>query len=284
MLKKLISSLVLLGAFGSSTIAQFDSLILSYRTNVAVLMVDYTTYSFEGGNLNYYDCVNCDPNHILFDVFYQSPGDFGRISFDLNPSGENVFDGTIVWNGTGLLLYPTEISQAPPFTDIGAAINKPTDLIYFDVQGETTNDTLYTNPSDLVWDAVQDLGIVQAFDDAGYKSAIFLYTPGVGAFNPTVAKWVVFLYHQGVATSVETPNKKSFEVFPNPAQQSITIRHELESGAQLSIMNISGQEVHSQMLIERTSAIDISHIPAGPYFIQLLDEREAISTSFIKEE
>lgn len=269
---------------GIAAYGQFDSLILPYRTNMAVLMVNYSTYAFEGGNLAYYDCEQCDYQQIPFQVEYVSPADFGITVFRLIPSNELVFSGTIIWSGTGEILYPTDFSLATPFSDNGAAISKPSDMVYYDVQGDTTTDTLYTNPSDLVWDAIKDLEVVQAFDDAGFKSAIFLYAPGVGVFNPAVVKWVVFLYHQGIATSVEIPKKKSFEVFPNPAQQSITIRHELNTGAQLSIISISGQIVHSQTLISPTSVVDVSSIPVGPYFIQVQNEKEAITTSFIKTE
>ncbi len=83
--------------------------------NLAVLVVDYDTYVFEGGNLNYYKKCTCASDSLPFIPHYDPPGDFGGISFTINESGDTIFDATIIWMGTGQIYYPNSFSLQWPF-------------------------------------------------------------------------------------------------------------------------------------------------------------------------
>jgi hypothetical protein len=78
----------------------------------------------------------------------------------------------------------------------------------------------------------------------------------------------------------ELSDKISITLYPNPAQNFISIDTEFKSN-KISIANTQGQEV--LMLKGQPTKIDVSSLHRGQYFIRLEDEDgKAISTSFTK--
>jgi hypothetical protein len=83
-------------------------------------------------------------------------------------------------------------------------------------------------------------------------------------------------------SSVEFQHELNFSVFPNPSNDFITIQFqpsegfELSEGYRVQIFNVLGIEVMSVRtgLDLSTQKIDVSHLPAGVYFIRIGDKVE----------
>ncbi len=96
--------------------------------------------------------------------------------------------------------------------------------------------------------------------------------------------WVVKLSPEsvGVASPVAF-DSKSLEIFPNPAQQAITIRIPETTAFQVSILDIQGREVLRQGVGEN-GALDISMLCKGIYLALVRGESgEMYSGKFVKE-
>jgi hypothetical protein len=79
---------------------------------VLMLQVDYTTHTFEGGKE-----FNFPEQTGTFTITneYVSPGDFGSIKLFYSELNETLFYGTIIWMGSGKILYPEKWSSADDF-------------------------------------------------------------------------------------------------------------------------------------------------------------------------
>ncbi|MEM9050624.1 MAG: T9SS type A sorting domain-containing protein [Bacteroidota bacterium] len=61
----------------------------------------------------------------------------------------------------------------------------------------------------------------------------------------------------------------AFQVFPNPTTSSATLRGEL-AGSQLSVFDLTGKLLEKTQLITDIHEIDLSDLPKGLYFIELI--------------
>lgn len=274
-----------------SSYCQDDSIIKSGYVNIATLIVDYDTYNFEGGNISYYSCADCAVDSIPFTIDYKSPGDFGGITFELSSTQDTIFDATIIHMGEGQIYYPTEFSMQVPFTNGNSAINKPNDLRYIHWDGSamdssSTNDLYYMERADLAWDKTDQLAITNLFAEKGFKSAVYLYAPTVGLFDPAKAKWIIFLYHNDQINAINTNRNKGnqFLVTPNPTNGKIRI--DLNSAnldkTNYSIFNLSGQLVTKGEFWGSTHQLDLSTLKSGLYLLYLSDiNNETLATKKI---
>jgi len=161
--------------------------------NLAVLVSDYSTYEFEEGTLNYYPpCASCDQKGLPFDLIYNPPGDFGDIAFKYSENGDTLFYGTIVWMGHGAISYPTDFYDKSEFEWMSSRPNAPASIEYFDVFGSDRE--TFKAKADSAWQRVRSLDIVAEFAKTEYRVGIYMYPPSVGVFDPSVAKWVIFVY------------------------------------------------------------------------------------------
>jgi len=123
-------------------------------------------------------------------VFYQSPGDFGGVAAVSAVSGLTVFAGSIVWSGTGEAAYPKDWSS----TDLGTecyAEEPPIPVRGFDLSenGKLANAAQIAEP-------VLRSALIPAFKAKGghaETALVLLYPRTVGAFDPTVAEYVVLV-------------------------------------------------------------------------------------------
>lgn len=263
-----------------SSYSQNDSIIKSGYVNMATLIVDYDTYNFEGGNISYYSCADCAADSIPFTIDYRAPGDFGGITFKLSTCKYAIFDATIIWMGKGQIYYPNQFSFQAPFINGNSAIIKPNDLRYIHKDGSamdssSTNDLYYMDRADLAWNRIDQLEITNQFAYKDFKSAIYLYPPREGWFDPAVAKWVIFLYYSDVINAINTNKKEKIQlhVTPNPANEELRI--DLNSANQnktnYSIFNPSGQLVMKGEFWGITHKLDVSTLKSGLYLLHLSD-------------
>ena len=168
--------------------------VLADSMNLAVLVLDYLTYTFEGGNLAYYEpCDGCDSDSLPFTVDFKPTWDFASILFTYKATGDTLFWAEIIWHGGGQILYPVAFTPADSFCTLSDSIAEPADPERFQFYPTLPPEELITK-TDSTWAAVSTLDIVHAFAEGDFKVAYYFYPPAVGAFNPAVAKWIVFLY------------------------------------------------------------------------------------------
>jgi hypothetical protein len=73
-------------------------------------------------------------------------------------------------------------------------------------------------------------------------------------------------------------------VYPNPASDFITVDASLiQTKCQLSILNLSGQELIARQITEPKTQIDISSLPSGVYFVRLTSDKTVSTGKFIKQ-
>lgn len=69
-------------------------------------------------------------------------------------------------------------------------------------------------------------------------------------------------------TSVPSINSNVIKIFPNPANEKLFIESNLEKNSNYIITNLLGQEMDKGFL---KSEIDISNLPNGVYFIEIVN-------------
>lgn len=165
--------------------------------NLAVLIADYLTYDFVGGVLDHFPrCDACDADSLPFVVEYVPPGDFGSVAVTYTHTGDTLFYGTIVWAGTGGLVRPDSLLPADEFRRYGGAPAPPvTRRYYHEISFLQPDD--FVAKADSAWEAVAPLDIVWDFAEKSYRVGILLYTPSLGVFNPSQARWIILLYRSG---------------------------------------------------------------------------------------
>jgi hypothetical protein len=259
---------------------QNDAIIKKGYVNIATLIVDYDTYNFEGGDISYYSCSDCPIDSIPFTIDYDSPGDFGGVTFKLSELQDTVFSATIIWMGTGQIYYPNEFSMQGSFLDTNKVTNKPNDLRYIDTDGNAITDAYLLNKADSAWNAIDSLKITELFAENRFKSAIYLYPPSVGAFDPNVAKWIIFLYQYDQSNAINSNgfNNTHIQIFSNPVNGVEKINLNLKI-TNYRIFNSSGQLVDKGEFLSNVHQIDVTILNSGLYFLHLSDENnEIIST------
>lgn len=276
--------------FCFAAIGQNDTIIKKGFVNFATLILDFETYEFEGGNMAYYECADCDNQSIPFLIDYQSPGDFGGITFHLEPTMDVLFDATIIWAGTGQIDYPTVFDFMPPFNYNETPISEPVDILYLDADGEELDDEYLLMKVQSVWDAVDSLQITNLFAEKDYKAVIYFYPPTVGAVNPKVAKWIVFLYYSDMTSSINSYEGEmhEIEVFPNPVRDILHVKliePKSDVVIQYRILDASGAVVNKGRLDSEAQQIDISEVTAGLYYIEFRDRAGTLvgSEKFVRE-
>ena len=91
------------------------------------------------------------------------------------------------------------------------------------------------------------------------------------------------LYYQSKPTGTKMkPTGSSLKVFPNPAQDQITIEHSSQKG-QLSICNLGGLELINQPVSDSKTKVDIGTLPSGLYFLTLVQDGNCAVRKFVKQ-
>ena len=162
--------------------------------NIAILIVDFESYTFEGGCLQFYPLCKSTDNKVLpFNVTLISPGDFGSILFSHKETNDTIFYATIIWAGRGKVIFPKKIISSNFFQYIKKSINKPSSIEYFD-KLHILDEITFKSKADSAWNSIANLDIVQKFAAGNYRIGLFLYPPTVGVFDTKSAKWIIFLY------------------------------------------------------------------------------------------
>ncbi len=259
-----------------NVIAQFDTIIHQNKLNIAVLKLNYTDFSIQGGKMLYYDCLGCTKDSIPFNVDYQEPMDFGSICLRLNPSLDTVFSGSMIWMGTGVIDFPTNFNASMPFMSGNSVIQAPNNIQLLNQQGQQFNNATIINQC---WNTVSTLEITESFSNFNYHAAIYLYTPKVGLTDYNYAKWIVFLYYQDAVAQIDDINFNDYQVFPNPFNDKIYVSNNLND-FEFNIFSSLGEKLKTGKI--RNGEINISQLTSGVYYIDFIKDDKKITRKIIK--
>jgi hypothetical protein len=257
--------------------AQNDTIIKEGYVNFATLIFDFESYEFEGGNMAYYDCTGCTGDSIPYIVDFMSPGDFGGITFDLNPGQEVFFDATIVWAGMGQIQYPNTFNTEYPFTYSNNAVEIPADIKYLEMNGEEMIDGSWLfAKKDSVWNSVDSLGVTNLFAANNFKALVYFYPPSVGVLDPSVAKWVVFLYATDITNPVQNlSGLDKFKIYPNPTTNNIIVESKPSPSSiiQYRVFSVEGLKILEGKIDNGRKKIVLSSLPKGLYTLMIYNEK-----------
>ena len=180
---------VLLGLMTSCLDDSDDVYIHEHEQSILLLQVDYTSYAFEQGRELFLHAEYSDADTLPLSINYDPPGDFGNVKLFIESSDELIFDGSIVWNGSGNLKYPKWFYDSSRFATLEAPVDKPSNDDFQIILPEEGVEY----PLDSIWNAVNNLSIVSRYLESGKKVGIFRYTPSVGVGDPNEWDWYVIM-------------------------------------------------------------------------------------------
>jgi len=160
------------------------------RCKILLLRVDYMTNTFEGGHEQILSMEITDSDTIPIIVDYDPPGDFGNIKLYYEPTNELIFNGSIIWMGTGEIYYPESFLDPSQYSTLSNVLDLP-DIsriqnLYYDIDDEPID---YSN----IWGSINELEIVSEYLQSHKKIIFFLYTPSVGVGDPNTWDWFVIM-------------------------------------------------------------------------------------------
>ena len=158
------------------------------KNKVLMLKIDCTTFNLEG-----YKEFNFSQQTDSFTIVsdYYSPSDFGYIRLIYKELNQQLFYGTIWWDGLGEMIFPTSLDAPDNLESVS------TDDVVFPINGficphQNSNGNLdFFN----IWLNVQHLEKVRQYlhTNPNQKVNMFLYTPSVGGGDPLEWDYFVFL-------------------------------------------------------------------------------------------
>lgn len=164
----------------------------STSNRVVLLKVDYLTSTFEGGKELKF---SSEESNFSIASIYNSPGDFGNVALYYKELNQKLFEGTIIWMGTGKMNYPSSIDLPAHFSKLDTNIKQPDTSMFEQVM--YTENAFYPDTIDYgsIWASIHDLRIVSIYRNLNpnEKIQLFLYTPSVGVGNPLDWDWFVIL-------------------------------------------------------------------------------------------
>ena len=80
-----------------------------------------------------------------------------------------------------------------------------------------------------------------------------------------------------------SPSKKQFQLFPNPAKERITISTQQKGSYDLFIYDMLGNTLYMQNVVGNINEVDIEFLPKGSYFIQIIAKDYKATEKFIKQ-
>jgi hypothetical protein len=115
------------------------------------------------------------------------------------------------------------------------------------------------------------------------------------AFSPNGEPYIAFqdnvdsnratvMKYDSVMVGINNLKKSKLSVYPNPATDKITIETSpTPTKSQLSILNLTGQELISQQVSGRKTVTVINSLPSGVYFVRVTNDRTVTVGKIIKQ-
>jgi len=159
--------------------------------SLLLLRIDYMTHEFKGGIEIDLNAHTLNSDTLPISVNYDPPGDFGNITLTYEPTNQMVFDGSIIWMGTGQVSYPINFEIPANFSLLSYELSLP-DLTEFQTIWNPLESYEPTNYQ-AIWSSIDDLELVEEYLVSNMKIGLFLYTPAVGAMDPYATDWYIIM-------------------------------------------------------------------------------------------
>ena len=155
---------------------------IEHESKLLLLKVDFQTNKFEEGiEIPFPDT----SLNILTD--FLRPHDFGNIRLFQEGSNDTIFDGTIVWEGTGKRTFPKEMLPYRKFhfRKKDTPLPPESKIKFITEKGNYHN----------IWSAIENLSIVHQYLKSNPNGEIFffLYNPSVGILDRSKSDWYIIL-------------------------------------------------------------------------------------------
>jgi hypothetical protein len=188
-MKKIVC--ILLAIFIASCNNDDDATNQNEVNKVVLLKVDFLTNEFEGGKeLEFQTAEN-----FTITSNYVSPGDFGGIQLFYSELDQKIFQGTIIWSGSGTRSYPENMDLPNDFATINENLELPNADVFEPVMYEEF--AYYPEPIDYagIWNSIRNLEVVKNYRDSNPQGKInlFLYTPSVGLGSAAEMDWYIYI-------------------------------------------------------------------------------------------
>lgn len=162
--------------------------------NVVLLQIDYVTNTFEGGKVLEFPSAQ----GFTISSTYDAPGDIGSVQLYYSEVNEKIFDGGIIWAGTGQRSYPETMESPDSFETMNDGVPLP-DVSMFEKVIYTGHDN-YPEVIDYpaIWNSINKLNIVSWYRAANpdAKINLFFYQSSVGTGDPADWDWYVILRNE----------------------------------------------------------------------------------------
>jgi hypothetical protein len=108
---------------------------------------------------------------------------------------EKLFEGTIIWMGTGKMSYPSKMDASNKFSKTSNNLTMPSIDEFEYVKFNEFSNIPDTINYESIWKSIDNLKIVSSYRNSNptEKIYLFLYTPSVGVGNPADWDWYVIL-------------------------------------------------------------------------------------------
>lgn len=161
---------------------------------ISVLQVDYTTNNFTGG---YHIEMPLPIEKYDFELIpeYESPVDFGSITWYEKRHDVKLFSGTIIWMGKGERTFPEKILKASDFYFTPKPTTVKPQLIFLTNDGSPVEEWIPEIDTDAIWKSIASIGYVDQALQTHPEVPIYLYLyqPSVGIGDPKDWYWLVFV-------------------------------------------------------------------------------------------
>jgi len=254
--------------------------------NLAIFVLDFESYEFIEANVTHYPlCDSCDYLELPFNIEFLSPLDFGFILFNYTHNNDTLFDATIVWAGEGEINHPNQFLPAASFETTNNHVPMLDNAQYYDywLVPNYCSWEEFKQRADSAWRSIDSLLIVNEYGEYSSRVGFYAYTPSVGMLDPSVARWIVFLYYGNdylTNISVEVPKNNLLKIYPNPSLGSISISN------YLSIINRPFEIINTQNKIVlqgkiTNESISLSELRNGIYLFRVWTGTEFLSRKII---
>lgn len=205
-------------------------------------------------------------------VFNTDPQKLAEYEFSLNDQVNDNFAGTMYFSFSGLPMSPAAAGTSFSKIDGTGTLKLNATTTLTGVLRCVTIDTLNTTVP-----VVGDIQLIRAqyeyYHHATGNMPVFTHTSAkimtVGGTDPLTEFTVVLnSVEPDNFVSVKETQKTSFNVFPNPAKESLTISGDF-AGASAKIVDQSGREVKNISVVNPGSVITLNELQKGIYFLVL---------------
>ncbi|MCB0847258.1 MAG: T9SS type A sorting domain-containing protein, partial [Bacteroidetes bacterium] len=79
----------------------------------------------------------------------------------------------------------------------------------------------------------------------------------------------------------EEMEENVFQIFPNPSQGTLQVYTDIQESGELRILDVHGREVLNRQIMGN-EILDISHLPAGYYTVQVLWDQKISQQKLVR--